>query len=477
MSIATQDLFNQSRSFYLVSILELWQRFSYYGLQCILPLYFVWQLELTQAEAFRLFSVYVALAFGFISVGRWLGEQVIGIKRTLLLGSLIMMAGYVLLVFSTRENKLIYSGLAAIAVGHGLFKTNPATLLSGIYDRTRFTLYHILACFGSTIAILLTPWVAHHYDWNIAFSLGVFGMFLVIIHLAFGKHHLDKQGALADQQPVSIKSGLLVTTIIAVAILFGVVLLRNQTAAPWVLAVLVIISVIFYWKELIHLKPEIRRKIGVIFILLLIVFVFFTLYLQIPTSLNFFAINHVSHQILGVSFLPEQFQVLNPIWIIVTAPMLAALYNRLGSYLPIPHKLAIGMVLCSASFLVLPWGAAFSDSSGFISVNWLILSYALHSIGHLSISALGLIVVNRMVPSELKNFITSMWFFTFAAAALMAGKIATQTIAPLDSKSPYISLALYGEWFMKFGIVAAVIAVLMVISAPLIHRMMQSESS
>ena len=68
-----------------------------------------------------------------------------------------MTAGYVLLAFSTRENELIYSGLAAIAVGHGLFKTNPATLLSGIYDRTRFTLYHILACFGSTIAILLTP--------------------------------------------------------------------------------------------------------------------------------------------------------------------------------------------------------------------------------------------------------------------------------------------------------------------------------
>ncbi|MFV0549126.1 MAG: oligopeptide:H+ symporter [Limnobaculum xujianqingii] len=474
MSIATQDLFNQSRSFYLVSILELWQRFSYYGLQCILPLYFVWQLELTLADAFRLFSIYVALAFGFISVGRWLGEQVIGIKRTLLLGSLIMMAGYVLLVFSNRQNELFYPGLATIAIGHGLFKTNPASLLSGIYNRTRFTLYHILACLGSIAAILLTPWIAHHYDWNIAFSLSVFGMFLVIIHLIFGKHYLDKQGTLADQQPVSLKIGLLVTTIIAVAIVFGIALLRNQKAAPWVLAILVIACIILYWKDIVRLKPEMRRKMGVIFVLLFIVFVFFTLYLQIPTSLNFFAINHVSHLVFNISFLPEQFQALNPIWIIITAPMLAALYNRLGSYLPIPHKLAIGMVLCSASFLVLPWGAAFSDSSGFISANWLILSYALHSIGHLSISALGLIVVNRMVPSELKNFITTMWFFTFAAAALTAGKIASKTIPPLNSDSPYISLALYSEWFMTIGIVTAIIAVLMVISAPLIHRMMQS---
>ncbi|WP_228350804.1 MULTISPECIES: oligopeptide:H+ symporter [Limnobaculum] len=474
MSIATQDLFNQPRTFYLVSILELWQRFSYYGLQSILVLYFVWQLELTQADAFRLFSTYVALAFGFISVGRWLGEQVIGIRRSLLLGSLVMMSGYVLLVFSSHQNGLIYPGLATIAVGHGLFKTIPASLLSDTYNRTRFTLYHILACFGSIISILLTPWIAHHYDWNIAFSLGVFGLFLVIIHLIFGKHYLNNHGSLADQQPVPLKIILLVTVIIAVAIIFSTFLLHNQAIAPWILAVLFIANILFYWKQLVRLEPVMRQRIGVIFILLAMVFVFFVLYLQIPTSLNFFAINHVSHQVFGISFLPEQFQVLNPIWIIITAPMLAALYNRLGSYLPIPHKLAIGMVLCSASFLVLPWAAAFSDSSGFISANWLILSYALHSIGHLSISALGLIVVNRMVPSELKNFITSIWFFTFAAAALTAGKIAAQTIAPLNSDSPYISLALYSEWFMKIGIFTAVIAVLMVISAPLIHRMMQN---
>ncbi|MCD1126542.1 oligopeptide:H+ symporter [Jinshanibacter sp. LJY008] len=474
MPIANQNLFNQSRSFYLVSILELWQRFSYYGLQCILPLYFVWQLELTLADAFRLFSTYVALAFGFISVGRWLGEQILGIKRTLLLGSLLMMAGYVLLVLSTHKNGLIYFGLATISVGNGLFKTNPVALLSDIYNRTRFTLYHTLACLGSITAIILTPWVAHHYDWNIAFSLGVFGMFLVIIHLIFGKHYLNQYGTLTDQQPVSLKVGLLVSAIITAAIVFSSFLLHHQTAAPWILVVLFIANILFYWQKLINLKSAMRRKMMIVFILLLMVFVFFTLYLQIPTSLNFFAIHHVSHQVMGISFLPEQFQALNPIWIVITAPMLAALYNRLGNYLPIPHKLAIGMVLCSSSFLVLPWGATFSDSSGFISAHWLILSYALHSIGHPSISALGLIIVNRMVPAELKNFTTSMCFFTFAAAALTAGKVATQTIAPLYANSPYISLALYSEWFMKIGIVTAVIAVLMVISAPLIHRVMQS---
>jgi POT family proton-dependent oligopeptide transporter len=99
-----------------------------------------------------------------------------------------------------------------------------------------------------------------------------------------------------------------------------------------------------------------------------------------PTSLNFFAIHNVEHSIFGIAFEPEQYQALNPFWIMLASPILAALYNKMGDRLPMPHKFAFGMILCSCAFLVLPWGASFANEQGIVSVNWLILSYALQSI-------------------------------------------------------------------------------------------------
>ena len=98
----------------------------------------------------------------------------------------------------------------------------------------------------------------------------------------------------------------------------------------------------------------------------------------------------------------------------IGSPILAAIYNKMGDRLPMPHKFAIGMVLCSGAFLVLPLGAKFASDAGIVSVNWLILSYALQSIGELMISGLGLAMVAQLVPQRLMGFIMGSWFLTTA---------------------------------------------------------------
>ena len=102
----------------------------------------------------------------------------------------------------------------------------------------------------------------------------------------------------------------------------------------------------------------------------------------------------------------------------------------MGDRLPMPHKFAIGMVLCSGAFLVLPLGAKFASDAGIVSVNWLILSYALQSIGELMISGLGLAMVAQLVPQRLMGFIMGSWFLTTAGAAIIAGKIANLMAVP-----------------------------------------------
>ena len=169
--------------------------------------------------------------------------------------------------------------------------------------------------------------------------------------------------------------------------------------------------------------------------------------------------------------LAEQYQALNPFWIMLASPILAALYNKMGDRLPMPHKFAFGMILCSCAFLVLPWGASFANEQGIVSVNWLILSYALQSIGELMISGLGLAMVAQLVPQRLMGFIMGSWFLTTAAAALIAGKVAGLTAVPSDINDAHASLAIYSHVFMQIGIVTAVIAILMMLTAPKLYRM------
>ena len=293
----------------------------------------------------------------------------------------------------------------------------------------------------------------------------------------FCKKWVKNYGSKPDFAPVHF--GKLLATIVGVVVLVVIAtwLLHNQGIARMVLGVVALGIVIIFAKEAIAMKGAARRKMIVAFILMVQAIVFFVLYSQMPTSLNFFAIRNVEHAILGISFQPEQFQALNPFWIMIGSPILAAIYNKMGDRLPMPHKFAIGMVLCSLAFLVLPLGAKFATDAGIVSVNWLILSYALQSIGELMISGLGLAMVAQLVPQRLMGFIMGSWFLTTAGAAIIAGKVANLMAVPENVTDPLQSLAVYGHVFLQIGIATAVIAVLMFAIAPKLNRMTQDDDS
>lgn len=138
---------------------------------------------------------------------------------------------------------------------------------------------------------------------------------------------------------------------------------------------------------------------------------------------------------------------------------------------------AIGMVLCSGAFLILPLGAKFANDAGIVSVNWLIASYGLQSIGELMISGLGLAMVAQLVPQRLMGFIMGSWFLTTAGANIIGGYVANLMAVPSDVTDPLMSLEVYGRVFMQIGIATAVIAVLMLLTAPKLNRMTQDDDT
>ncbi len=355
------NAFKQPRAFYLIFSIELWERFGYYGLQGIMAVYLVKQLGMSEADSITLFSL-SALVYGLVAIGGWLGDKVLGTKRVIMLGAIVLAIGYALVAWSGHDAAIVYMGMATIAVGNGLFKANPSSLLSTCYDKNdprldgAFTMYYMSINIGSFFSMLATPWLAARFGWSVAFALSVVGMVITIINFAFCQKWVKQYGSKPDFAPVHM--GKLLATIAGVVVLVAIAtwLLHNQGIARMVLGVVALGIVVIFAKETIGLKGAPRRKMIVAFLLMVEAIVFFVLYSQMPTSLNFFAIRNVEHSILGLAFEPEQYQALNPFWIMIGSSILAAIYNKMGDRLPMPHKFAIGMVLCSGAFLVLPLG-------------------------------------------------------------------------------------------------------------------------
>lgn len=434
------NAFKQPKAFYLIFSIELWERFGYYGLQGIMAVYLVKQLGMSEADSITLFSSFSALVYGLVAIGGWLGDKVLGTKRVIMLGAVVLAIGYGLVAWSGHDAGVVYMGMATIAVGNGLFKANPSSLLSTCYSKDdprldgAFTMYYMSINIGSFFSMLATPWLAAKFGWSVAFALSFVGMLITVVNFLFCRSWVKDYGSKPDFEPVHI--GKLLATIVGIVILAAVAtwLLHNQGVARAVLGVVALGIVIIFAKEAFAMQGAARRKMIVAFILMLEAIIFFVLYSQMPTSLNFFAIRNV-----------------------------------------MPHKFAIGMVLCSGAFLVLPLGTKFATDAGIVSVNWLILSYALQSIGELMISGLGLAMVAQLVPQRLMGFIMGSWFLTTAGAAIIAGKIANLMAVPDNVTDPLVSLNVYGTVFMQIGIATAVIAVLMLLTAPKLNRMTQDD--
>jgi len=476
------NAFKQPKAFYLIFSIELWERFGFYGLQGIMAVYLVKQLGMSESDSITLFSSFSALVYGLVAIGGWLGDKVLGTKRVIMLGAIVLAIGYALVAWSGHDAAVVYMGMATIAVGNGLFKANPSSLLSTCYAKNdprldgAFTMYYMAVNIGSFFSMLATPWLAAKYGWSVAFALSVVGMLITVVNFAFCQRWVKQYGSKPDFEPVRIGSLLLTIVGVVVLVTIATWLLHNQGVARMVLGVVALGIVCIFAKETFAMQGAARRKMIVAFILMLQAIVFFVLYSQMPTSLNFFAIRNVEHSILGIAFEPEQFQALNPFWIIIGSPILAAIYNKMGDNLPMPHKFAIGMVLCSAAFLILPLGAKFASDAGIVSVNWLIMSYAFQSIGELMISGLGLAMVAQLVPQRLMGFIMGSWFLTTAGANLIAGYVANQMAIPEGVSDPLMSLNVYGSVFLKIGIATAVIAAIMILMAPKLNRMAQNDS-
>ncbi|MGA7541257.1 MAG: oligopeptide:H+ symporter [Steroidobacteraceae bacterium] len=476
---------SRTRGFAVLFLIEMWERFGYYGMTAVVVLFMVQKLGYTDDRANLTFGAFSAMAYAVPAVGGWIGDRVLGSRRTTLLGALILAAGYAMLAIP--YSAMLFPALSVVAVGGGIFKANPANLISKLYEGntakidSAFTMYYMAVNAGSTMSQIATPLIAIWIGWHVAFAVCAVGLVIGILNFLVMRRYLAHVGSEPDFEPFPLKRLILVVAGALVAILAVSAILQNlgvARAVVW-LAFVTLLGIFAYL--IAKGSPQERRGLWAIVILTAETMLFFIFYQQMSTSLTLFALRNVylHLDILGLQYsVPAgQVQALNPIWIFILSPFLAWLYNRLsrgrGDF-HIASKFAFGFLILSLGFITYGLSGRFAVD-GKVGFGWMVGGYGLQSLGELLISGLGLAMVARYVGPRLRGFIMGSWFLAVGISQYMGGFVATYAAVPQLVTDPVKTLPLYTHLFYGLGVVAVIGTLFAAAVVPLMKRLSARE--
>jgi len=479
------------KAFGVLFFIEIWERFGYYGMASLMVLYMVEHLGLSDARSDIIWGAFSALVYSMPMLGGYVGDRILGARRTMILGATTLGLGYVLLSIPLQES--FFPAMGLIALGNGLFKVNPNNLVSRLYEGQPsrldilFTIYYMSLNIGSFVSILLSPWIKDHpswvivigtlhFDsWHLAFGLSAIGLTLGLLNYGLFHKYMRPYGTKPDFEKLRwgrflgvIAGSLLIAFLLSVIVRYRVVALS--------VVGLFVFLMIYVFAHLLITGEKVERKRVTACIIFTAMTIIWAIYnQQIYTSLTLFALRNVRHTLLGIHVSPAQFQDLNQFWLVLLALPLAALYQRMGKSrwgdFSIATKYAAGLYLLAIAFFLYA-GSSLTANSGIVSPDWLVAGYAAQSLGELLISALGFSMVSQLVPERSRGIIMGAWFLAMGVSLYAGGAIAGLASVPKGA-TPQQSLPIYTGLFLWLGCGALLCAVITSAIIPLLKRLIR----
>ena len=482
----------QTRSFTTMFLIEMWERFGFYGMQALLVTYMIKKLGFVDTHANLVFGAAAALIYTTPAIGGWIGDKLIGTRRTMTIGAVVLAAGYALLWLPSNNEYFLYFSLGVIIVGNGFFKPNSANMVRKIYegDDTRidsaFTIYYMAVNIGSMISMTLTPWIrdyigARYSDsagWHTAFGVCSIGLLLGLTNYTLMRRTVARLGSPPDQGPVNAKRAVALFAASVGMVLVSVAVLQNEIVARICVYTAGAVLLGIFLRLIRGSRREERAGLIAALVLVLQSILFFIFYQQMSTSLNLFAQKNVNldFRLFGwhlFDWIPEQYQNLNSIWIVVLSPVLVFIYNGLGRFGRDPSiaaKFAWGFGCVAIGFFIYGVGARWAVN-GQVSSWIMVWGYGLYSLGELLVSGLGLAMIARYVPERMGGFMMGAYFLATGISQYLGSVVANFAHIPEDLHDPLQSLAIYTNLFNDLGYAGVACTAIAIAMLPLMNRL------
>ncbi len=456
---------------------EMWERFSFYGMQGLLAFYIYYStteggLGLSEAAATSIVGAYGGLVYLSSVLGGWVADRILGAERTLLTAAFVIMFGHIALALIPGGAGLAI-GLVFVALGSGSLKTTTSTVLGDLYEQqdpkrdAAFSIYYmgvnLGAFFGPIFTGMLWGWGGFHWG----FGLAAVGMALGLIqYLAMRRHTVAKEKSKAPN-PLTptertrwILIGLAAITAIVVTVALGWVHSENLSVIVVVLTILAAIALFTVLGSSTRITTVERRRVFSFIPLFIASAVFWTLFQQQFTVLAIYSDQRLNRVVFGVELPPSIVGSINPIFIIIFAGVFAAMWTKLGEKQPsTPVKFAIGTTIMGLAFLAfIPFAGGADGSVPFLAIVGILLLFTL---AELCLSPIGQSLATKLSPQAFHSQMVALFFLSIALGSSAAG--ALSTFYSTNNEVPY---------FLTIGIVSiAVGAALFLARKPILNLM------
>ncbi|MEU6255253.1 peptide MFS transporter [Streptomyces sp. NPDC047043] len=474
--------FGQPKGLLALSGLEVWERFSFLGMQAILVLYFAdtsahGGMGMSAGTAASVSAAYGTLVYLVSVAGGWLADRILGSYRAVLWGGILIACGHYAMAVPTQG--MTWVGLGLISAGTGLLKPNVATMVGKLYrtddDRrdAGFVLYYMAINIGAFAGPLITGWLGDHKGWHWGFSAAAIGMTFGLIQYVAGRRHLAGRRHTAEfaLAPDAMRRAirLILAGLVAVAVVAAALAAAGRLTMGRFVDLLTLISVI---APVVHfavmfasprVTPEERGRLRPYIVLFLASTVFNFILFQAYSTMMLLASTNAETAVLGFDFPASWYASALGAFEVALAPVVAALWVRMGHRQPhASNKIAIGVVLGGLSFLlmVLPTSGHSSDDH-LMSAWWIVGSYLLLGLGDVLLETSGMSATTKLAPAAFASQTMSLWFLSLA----LANGIQAQTVKLYDDVSK-------PAYFGVNGAIAVAAGLAVTAAAPWLRRTM-----
>ncbi len=475
---------------------EMWERFCFYGMRGMLVFFMISQLNFHEKEANLQYGATQAFVYAFTFVGGLFADKILGFRKSLFWGGILMIVGSLILAADPHNN--FFLGIAFTVVGTGFFKPNISSMVGQLYKPNDsradagFSLFYaginLGALLGGYLCIaigkgeLLANQIPEELRWHLAFGFAAVVMVVSLINFIFTQRSLGSIGLQPGHAKNEVQSapipkwqeyGVYILSLIFVPIIMTMVAKTEYTDYfMWTIGPL---TLIYLFYEMTKVTPAERKKLWAALVFILFSILFWGIYEQSGGSLSIFAAKNLNKDLLGL----DPNGVNNSggaFFIIFLAPLIGLLWIWLNKRKIEPNtiiKFGLGFIFLGLGYYILFATRLFADLQGITSLNFFTIALLVITLGELCLSPIGLSIMTKLSTKNLQGMMMGMWFLASAYGQYVAGIIGAGLATAKEGSTNYDALITYTDGYKQLGLYAVIAGVVLILISPFVKKLMQ----
>lgn len=462
---------------------EMWERFCFYGMRGMLTVFMVSQLMMKEDVANLQYGATQAFVYAFTFIGGLFADKILGFRKSLFWGGLLMITGSCILAFDPVQ--FFFLGISFTIIGTGFFKPNISTMVGALYhenDSRRdagFSLFYAGINVGALLGGYACIALAKSYSWNLAFGLAAVVMTISLITFVFTQKTMGPIG-LSPIKPAEGKGkawyeyAVYIGSLLIIPIIM--VMVAKSKYTDWFMYIIGPFTLIYLFFEMSKCTVAERKKLMAALVFIIFSILFWAFFEQSGGSLSLFAANNLDKDIAGIPLDPNGVNnASNALFVIIFAPLLGLLWVWMHKRKIEPNtliKFGMGFLFLALAFYIFYSTRFFANVEGITSLEVFTFAYFVITFGELCLSPIGLSIMTKLSPQKLQGVMMGMWFLASAYGQYAAGILGAGMVSPNENASLTEKLISYTDGYQQLAIYALVSGLVLIAISPLVRKLM-----